>query len=62
MLLRSTSLPETTMAEPLPIHPLTVDDYHAMLEAGILTEDSRVELIDGQIIAKTPIARRIWAL
>lgn len=43
------------MAESLPIHPLTVDDLHAMAEAGILTEDDRVELIDGQLIQKMTI-------
>jgi Uma2 family endonuclease len=43
------------MAEPLPVHPLTVDDYHAMHEAGILTEEDRVELIDGQIINRMTI-------
>lgn len=43
------------MAEPLPVYPLTVDDYHAMAEAGILGEDARVELIDGQLVAKMPI-------
>jgi len=46
------------MAEPLHIHPLTVDDYHDMLEAGILTEDDRVELIDGQIVEKMTIGPR----
>lgn len=46
------------MAEPLHIHPLTVDDYHGMLEAGILTEDDRVELIDGQIVEKMTIGPR----
>lgn len=40
------------MAEPLPIHPLTVDDYHAMAEAGILRDGDRVELIDGQLVEK----------
>lgn len=34
---------------------LTVDEYHAMGEAGILDEDDRVELIDGRIITMTPI-------
>lgn len=43
------------MAETLPVYPLTVDDYHAMAEAGILDEDARVELIDGQLVAKMSV-------
>jgi hypothetical protein len=35
---------------------LTVAEYHRMGEVGILTEDDRVELIEGQLIAPFPIS------
>ena len=35
--------------------PLTVAEYRRMGDAGILTEDDHVELIEGQLIAMSPI-------
>jgi Uma2 family endonuclease len=40
---------------PLARHKLSVEDYHRMGEAGILGPDSRVELIEGEIIDMAPI-------
>ena len=36
-------------------HKLSVEDYHKLGEAGILTEDSRVELLEGELIEMAPI-------
>lgn len=36
----------------------TVDEYHKMTEAGILSEDDRVELVEGEIVAMAPIGIR----
>ncbi|MHB8644231.1 MAG: Uma2 family endonuclease [Thermomicrobiales bacterium] len=46
------------MAQPMPHHCFTVDEYEQMVEVGILTEDDRVELIQGEIIAMCPIGPR----
>ncbi|MSR13054.1 MAG: Uma2 family endonuclease [Gammaproteobacteria bacterium] len=41
---------------------LTATDYHRLGQAGILTENSRVELIDGELIEMAPIGARQMAL
>src|SRR4051794_40868038 len=37
--------------------PITVDEYDRMVESGALPEDSRVELIEGELVAK--ISQRV---
>ena len=46
------------MAMPLATHRFTLDEYHRMALAGVLHEDDRVELLDGQIVQMTPIGVR----
>ena len=42
----------------VPRRLFTVEEYHRMAEAGILAEDERVELIDGEIVEMAPIGTR----
>jgi Uma2 family endonuclease len=46
------------MATEIARHRFNLDDYHAMIEHGILTERDRVELIAGEIVEKMTIGGR----
>ena len=49
----------TTTPPPLAHKRLfTVEEYYRMAEAGILTEDDRVELLEGEITAMSPLGSR----
>lgn len=50
-----------TVTGPRP-HRWSVDDYHAMVAAGVLAEDLSVELIDGEILDRMPIGNRHMAV
>jgi Uma2 family endonuclease len=50
----STDLSEQKLAR-LPKRRLTVDEFHRLGEAGILDEDDRIELIEGELIQMAPI-------
>lgn len=47
--------PEKYLIVPIyPIWRLSVEQYHAMIEAGILADDDPVELLEGWLVAKMP--------
>ena len=48
----------TQAAEGLPRRRFTVAELDAMVEAGIMDEDERVELIGGELVPMSPASRR----
>lgn len=49
---QSTIDDESLAIPDLPIWQMSVEQYHAMIEAGILTDDDRLELLDGWLVPK----------
>jgi Uma2 family endonuclease len=50
----------STLTQPPPVRfdavrRFTIEEYYRLVEAGILEEDARVELLDGQLIPMAPI-------
>lgn len=61
MMGRQTTLPckqEMNVLSGVLHYKLSVDKYEHMIQAGILTENDRVELIRGELVDKTPIGDR----
>lgn len=46
--------PASFWVPPFPVYRFTVDQYHRMIAAGILTENDRVELLEGWIVPRMP--------
>lgn len=42
-------------------HRFSVEDFHRMVEAGILSEDDRVELLEGEVVELSPVGKRHMA-
>jgi Uma2 family endonuclease len=46
------------MAMPVPPYRFTIEEYEQMGAVGILPEDARVELIQGEVVAMSPVGDR----
>lgn len=46
--------PVFEVAPPLALHRFTVQQYHEMIRLGIITENDRVELLEGWVVDKMP--------
>lgn len=51
-------LPTTQAAEGLPRLAWTLEDFERLIDTGILSEDDRIELIDGELVPKSPKCNR----
>ena len=48
----TTSSPLPAILPPLPVRRFTVDEYHQLIQTGVLGEDDDVELLEGWIVPK----------
>ena len=52
MSIATTLPPLPAIMPPVPVRRFTVDEYHQMIQAGIIGEDDNVELLEGWIVPK----------
>ncbi len=45
-----------TVPQHVPVHPLSVEDYHRMIDAGVFADADRVELLEGVLVEMSPIS------
>src|SRR3954447_2097614 len=50
----SAALPLPPGPSPEPVFRLSVEQYHQMIDAGVLTDDDPVELLEGILVFKMP--------
>jgi Uma2 family endonuclease len=50
----SVPIPPPPAPSPDPVFRLSVEQYHAMIDAGVLTDDDPVELLEGVLVFKMP--------
>jgi Uma2 family endonuclease len=50
------TIPESPIpwTPPFPVYRFTVEQYHRMIETGVLTENDRVELLEGWVVPRMP--------
>lgn len=48
----------SAIARPIERYRLSTADFHRMVEAGVLDEETRVELIEGEMVVMSPIGSR----
>ncbi|MFD3005025.1 Uma2 family endonuclease [Thermus tengchongensis] len=39
-------------------HKISLEEFHRMVEAGVFPEDLRLELVEGELLEKSPIGKR----
>jgi Uma2 family endonuclease len=54
----SSVMPQRTSAPKLSRHVWTVESYHQMAESGLLNENDRIELIEGELLDMPPIGSK----
>jgi hypothetical protein len=50
----ATTFPAPFLPPPVPVRKFTVEEYHRLIQLGVLHEDEPLELLEGWIVFKMP--------